>query len=149
MRLSPITGTPKYDALTVTVTTVADETHGPDGKHKLSAPRLQQFSNAQVRRLTDYIQANLDCALNASDLANLVQLRPRQFSRMFSSTFGTTPHRYIMRERVARAKNLLSKGRPLVEIACDLGFASQSHFSCTFHKAIGVSPGRFRQEHRS
>jgi AraC-like DNA-binding protein len=50
-----------------------------------------------------------------------------------------------MKQRVARAKELISKGQPLVEIAAELGFASQSHFSGVFRKVTGVSPGRFRQ----
>jgi transcriptional regulator GlxA family with amidase domain len=106
---------------------------------------LPQFSTAKTGRVVAYIDANLDCALSLYDLANLVQLSSRQFFRTFLNTFGTTPHGYVMKERVARAKELISKGQPLVEIAAELGFASQSHFSGVFRKVTGVSPGRFRQ----
>jgi AraC family transcriptional regulator len=99
--------------------------------------------------MMDYIHANLDCKLNLFDLANLVQLRPRQFFRIFSNTFDTTPHRYVMNERVAQAKELLLSGQLLVEIATVLGFANQSHFSGVFRNATGMSPGRFRREHCS
>jgi AraC family transcriptional regulator len=106
---------------------------------------LRQFSAAEARRVEEYIHANLDCQLTLFDLANLVQLSPRQFFRIFSSTFGTTPHKYIMSQRVARAKELISKGQLLVEVAAMLGFASQSHFSGAFRRFTGMSPGRFRQ----
>ena len=110
---------------------------------------LRKFSEVEARRVMDYIHANLDRALNIFDLAELIQLSPRQFIRIFSNTFGTTPHRYIINKRVTLAKELIAKGRLLVEIAVKLGFASQSHFSGVFRKVTGMSPGQFRQGARS
>ena len=109
---------------------------------------LRKFSEVEARRVMDYIHANLDGALNIFELAELIQLSPRQFIRIFSNTFGTTPHRYIVNKRVALAKELIAKGRLLVEIAVKLGFASQSHFSGVFRKDTGMSPGQFRQDAR-
>ena len=109
---------------------------------------LRKFSEVEARRVMDYIHANLDRALNIFDLAELIQLSPRQFIRIFSNTFGTTPHRYIINKRVTLAKELIAKGRLLVEIAVKLGFASQSHFSGVFRKVTGMSPGQFRQDAR-
>jgi AraC-like DNA-binding protein len=106
----------------------------------------RRFSQEQIRRVADYIRANLDEQLTLVDLACLVDLSPRQFFRIFSITFGTTPHRYIVNERVALAKELIFRGHMLVEIASVLGFASQSHFSGAFRKVTGMSPGRFRQD---
>jgi AraC family transcriptional regulator len=96
--------------------------------------------------VASYIQANLDGELTIFALAELVQLSPRQFFRIFSNTFGTTPHRYIVNERVSRAKELIAKGWLLVDIAAMIGFASQSHFTGVFRKATGVCPGQFRQD---
>jgi AraC family transcriptional regulator len=106
---------------------------------------LRKFSEVEARRLMDYIHANLDRALSLFDLAQIVQLSPRQFFRIFSNTFGTTPHRYILNERVGLAKEFIAKGRLLVEIAGNLGFASQSHFAGAFRKITGMSPGQFRR----
>jgi AraC family transcriptional regulator len=102
----------------------------------------RRFSQEHIRRVADYIRANLDEQLTLGDLACLVDLSPRQFFRIFSITFGTTPHRYIVNERVALAKELIFRGQMLVEIASVLGFASQSHFSGVFRKVTGMSPGR-------
>jgi AraC-like DNA-binding protein len=112
----------------------------------MSERKLSPLSDAQARRLVDHIHANLDCELSLFDLSKLVHCSPRQFVRLFSNTFGKTPHQYIINERVARAKDLLLQGRLLVEIATTLGFSSQSHFSGTFRKATGMSPGRFRRQ---
>jgi AraC family transcriptional regulator len=109
---------------------------------------LRKFSEVEARRVMDYIHANLHGPLNIFELAELIQLSPRQFIRIFSNTFGTTPHRYIINKRVALAKELIAKGRLLVDIAGKLGFASQSHFSGVFRKVTGMSPGQFRQDAR-
>ena len=54
----------------------------------------ERFRRLEARRVMDYIHANIDRELSIFDLAKLVQLSPRQFIRIFSNTFGTTPHRY-------------------------------------------------------
>jgi AraC family transcriptional regulator len=115
-------------------------------RRRNSRKPIRRFSAEQARRVADYIQANLDGELNLFDLAELVHLSPRQFFRIFWNTFGTTPHRYIVEERVAQAKELIAKGRLLVDIAAKLGFASQSHFTGVFRQVTGMSPGRFRRE---
>jgi AraC family transcriptional regulator len=120
------------------------------GQYSVKKPNRtppRQLSAAQAQRVVGYIHANLHCNMHLSDLADLVQLSPRQFFRTFSNSFGTTPHQYIMNKRVAEAKGLLSQGQSLVEVAALLGFASQSHFCGVFRRATGLSPGRFRQEH--
>jgi AraC family transcriptional regulator len=106
----------------------------------------RQFRQEHARRLVEFIRANLAHDLTLGDMADLVDMSPRQFFRLFSSTFGSTPHRYVVSERVSRAKELLAAGLSLVEIAHSLGFASQSHFTNVFSRITGLSPGRFRQE---
>jgi transcriptional regulator GlxA family with amidase domain len=63
----------------------------------------RKFSEPEARRVMDYIHANIDRELSVVDLAQLAKISPRQFIRIFSNTFGTTPHRYILNERVAQA----------------------------------------------
>jgi AraC family transcriptional regulator len=94
----------------------------------------------------DFIRTNLDCGLRVKDLASLVDLSPRQFFRRFLNTFGTTPHRYVVNERVTQAKQLLLSKQQLGAIAVTVGFANQGHFSVVFRKATGISPNRFRLE---
>jgi AraC family transcriptional regulator len=110
---------------------------------------VRRLSRLQSQRLVDYVRANLDRELSLFELAALVQLSPRQFFRTFANTFDTTPHRYVIKERVERAKMLLSGDDMLVDIANGLGFSNQSHFSAVFRRATGMSPGRYRKEHRS
>jgi AraC family transcriptional regulator len=126
---------------------LGNEIHSGGGRLRGLPPR--RFSAAQSSLVEKYIHANLGYELNLFDLANLVRLSPRQFFRIFSNTYRMTPHKYMMNERVARAKELMLRGQRLADIAAALGFTSRSHFSYVFRVATGMSPRRFRQQHRS
>jgi AraC family transcriptional regulator len=109
----------------------------------------RRFSRAQIERLEGYIRANIGGELSLYNLAHLVEMSPRQFFRIFSTTFGSTPHRFVMLVRVTHAKELLKAGQLPAEVAAHLGFSSQSHFTNVFRKLTGISPGRFRQDNRT
>ena len=69
------------------------------------------------------------------------------FTRMFTDHFGISPHEFIIRERIARAKNLLINTTLSVgEIALDSGFFDTSHMSNCFKKREGMSPVSFRRK---
>lgn len=108
----------------------------------------QRFSRPQIQRLVEYIHANLAEDLSLHRLADLVDMSPRHFFRLFANTFGSTPHRFIVSERVTRAKELLANGLSPIEVVEELGFVSQSHLTDVFRKATGTTPGLFRREHR-
>lgn len=107
-----------------------------------------KLSLSQVRRVQDYIDANLSEDLTVSKLAGVVELSPHYFSCVFKNTIGITPHRYVLSKRIKEGRKLLSKRQaPILEVAMALGFASQSHFTDAFRKITGTTPGRFRQDH--
>lgn len=107
-----------------------------------------KFSPSQIRRLLDYIHAHVGNDFSLIGLANVAHLSPRHFCRLFRNTFGTTPHRYVVSERVDQAKQLLAARQlPIIDIAGLTGFASQSHFTEVFRRTIGVSPRRYQQLH--
>jgi AraC family transcriptional regulator len=104
------------------------------------------LTRSQVRRVLDYIEANLHRDVALQDLAKITDLSLHHFARMFKRTMGAAPHRYVLERRVDRAKEMLrDTGTSLVEISLSLGFSSQSHFTNTFHRMVGAPPGEFRE----
>ncbi len=102
------------------------------------------------RRLVDYIEQHLDQPLALGELARLVALSEYHFARMFSTSFGLPPHRYVLQRRLLRARELLQHSAlPLGEIALACGFASASHFSNRFRQAFGAAPGLLRAARQS
>jgi AraC-like DNA-binding protein len=78
--------------------------------------------------------------------AQLARLSSFHFLRLFSSVLGVTPHQYLLRARLRRAARLLVETDSTVtDVALAAGFADLSNFVRTFHRAAGVSPGRFRR----
>ena len=106
----------------------------------------QRFSDSQIRGLSDYISENIADELSLTELAELLNLSPRQFFRLFCNTFRQTPYRYLMDERVRRAKELLSAGSSPAVVADHLGFENQDHFKHMFKRIAGTSPTRFKRE---
>jgi AraC family transcriptional regulator len=102
------------------------------------------LSTLKLRKIEEFVECNLGDGITLVDLAGLVELSPRHLCRSFKEATGMTPYRYVLRQRIARAKLLLREGKlPITEIALLLGFASHSHFSNCFRKAVGVSPSKF------
>jgi AraC family transcriptional regulator len=100
----------------------------------------------RLRRVLDYIEANLEGDLNLDLLASIACLSRYHFARAFRQAVGQSPHRYVSARRLDRAKALLMQGdRSLVDIALSLSFSSQANFTRAFKQATGQAPGQFRQ----
>jgi len=71
-----------------------------------------------------FIRENLDTDIAVSDLAACIGVSSAHFSRIFRTSFGMSPYRFVMRERVAKAKAMLEESRwSIGEIAIELGFS--------------------------
>ncbi len=79
-------------------------------------------------------------------MAEVVGMSQYYFSKLFKMSTGTTPHQYVMRQRVERAQELLRDGNTaLVEVATQVGFETQSHFTSVFRRLVGITPKKFRE----
>jgi len=103
----------------------------------------------QARRVLDYIESNLSQELTLGELAGITDLSLHHFARMFKQTIGVAPYRYVLERRLEQAKRMLRSARSsLVEISLSTGFDSQSHFTSTFHRMVGTTPGEFQRSVR-
>jgi AraC family transcriptional regulator len=114
-------------------------------------PLLKEYrgglSRRKLERVINYVRTNSDRDLSLQELANLVQMSPRYFSTLFKQSTGLTPHQYVIRTRVDRAKQLLLQGEiSIADIAQNVGFANQSHLNLHFKRLVGVTPKQFTQQ---
>ena len=99
----------------------------------------------QLRRVDEFIEAHLDGDPSIADLARECRLSESHFARAFRRTTGMTPHRWVMKRRIERAKELLLQSDlELTQIALACGFVDQSHLNRNFVRAEGHSPGKWR-----
>jgi len=103
----------------------------------------------QDRAVRDYIQHHLARAITLDDLAGQAGMSRFHFARRFRSATGTTPHEFLLQQRVKRARTMLERtNTPLPEIARECGFADQSHLTREFKKRVGMTPGAYRAQRR-
>jgi AraC family transcriptional regulator len=93
----------------------------------------------------DYVRAYLAESISIEKLAELTELSPFHFSRVFKQSTGMTPLQFVIRERMLKAQQLIREtSRSLIEIALEVGYTSPSHFAQVFRRTTGMAPTEFR-----
>ena len=102
----------------------------------------------RMRRVAEYVQANLGATISLQALGDVAQLSVFHFSRLFKARAGVTPHQYVLKLRIARAKSLLNDpSQTIADIAAQCGFAHQQHFADAFRRSEGMTPTAYRERH--
>jgi AraC-like DNA-binding protein len=95
-------------------------------------------------RAKDLIDRDYAQPLDVPALARAAHASTAHFSRSFKRTFGESPHQYLLRRRIERAKELLrGTNRSVTEISLDVGFRSLGSFSSGFRALVGESPSDY------
>jgi len=103
----------------------------------------------QLNRAIDFINAHLAEDISLESLAGAAGLSPFHFARLFKRSTGVSPHQYVLRCRVERARGLLMRSKAsIAEVAVEVGFCDQSHLAAHFKRVYGVSPKSFLQQIR-
>ena len=88
--------------------------------------------------------------INLPDISAQANLSPYYFLRVHKLAYGETPHEFLTRLRIERAKTLLARGSHNVTEACfEVGFSSLGSFSTLFANRVGLSPSEYRCHVRS
>jgi AraC family transcriptional regulator len=96
-------------------------------------------------KIEDYVRAHLAESISIETLAELAELSPFHFSRVFKQATGMTPLQFVTRERMLQAQQLIREtSRSLIEIALEVAYTSPSHFTKVFWRVTGVTPKEFR-----
>jgi AraC family transcriptional regulator len=100
----------------------------------------------QVRKVSAYVETHLHLKLCTANLAAVAKFSVFHFCRAFRTSFGETPHTYVMRRRIERAQGVMLKTRSsLAQIAIDCGLADQAHLCKCFRRFVGESPNVWRR----
>jgi AraC family transcriptional regulator len=104
------------------------------------------LSKQKLKQVIEYIEAYLGEDISLSDIANELGMSQYYFCHLFKRSTGISPHQFLIRQRVERAKLLLKQPeRTVASIAIECGFANQSHFARCFRQCTGVNPNQFRK----
>jgi AraC family transcriptional regulator len=113
-------------------------------------PRPGGLSVRQLKSVLDFIGDNLGGTLTLAGMAREANLSPYHFSRLFKKSTGMSPHQYVIRERVERAKGLLLRGdMPVAAVAREVGFSDQGHLARHTKRLLGATPGEILKKRRA
>jgi AraC-like DNA-binding protein len=108
---------------------------------------LSQDSDSYINLAKEYIQTYFNSNITLSDICDEIHVSQYHFIRTFSKQVGLTPHMYLSKVRIEKAKELLDARHYTVsETAALCGFASTPYFSAVFKKATGYTPAAYKKK---
>jgi AraC family transcriptional regulator len=117
--------------------------HAADGRPLVCS--AEGLASWQLRIAKEYLEDQSACGASLADLARLIGFSQSRLARGFKASTGLAPYTWAMQARIRKAKVLLTDDRiPLSEVALQLGFADQSHFTKAFKRGAGITPGEWR-----
>ncbi len=113
-----------------------------------SGPASGGMAGWRLRRVVDFMAANLAGDIDLDDLAQVSGLSRAQFFRSFRQETGTSPARYLERMRVREARGAIERGCSLPEASAAAGFGSTDAMTRAFLRVLHVTPGVYRRWQR-
>jgi AraC family transcriptional regulator len=105
------------------------------------------LGSARLRRIKELVHAKMGDDLSLDEMAQSIGLSTAHFARMFRKSTGETPHQFVLRQRVERAKAMLrAPDTRVLDVAVACGFKTQQHFAQVFCDVCGVSPTQYRRD---
>jgi AraC-like DNA-binding protein len=111
-------------------------------------PAAEPRDDPALRRAREYLLADLAAQPTLDELAAVAGVGKYRLIRLFRAAEGMPPHRYLLAQRVRRARRLLETGHPIAEVAAVTGFSDQSHLHRQFRRALDVTPGEYAARFR-
>jgi AraC family transcriptional regulator len=103
----------------------------------------------RLHHARDYIETRLGEPTSVAEIASVAAMAPHHFIRQFKQLFQETPHQYLKRRRLERARWLIEETEmPVTEVGLEVGFDSLGTFSWLFRKRYGQAPNHYRSHVR-
>jgi len=114
---------------------------------QLSRPVAQLRESQRLGKLFDYLHQHLAVPHTVDSLSRRVGMSQRTFLRRFQDATGTTPSRWLLNERLLRAKDYLENSRLSIDsIAEQTGFGQAATLRHHFRQHYALSPARYRKQ---
>lgn len=99
-----------------------------------------------IQNILTFINENLENKITVSDLAREFYCSESYISHRFRQEVGQSVSEYILQRKIVLAKMMIRQQKPIAQVAQEIGFSSQSHFSRAFRKVTGKTPLQWKKE---
>ena len=103
-----------------------------------------QPTNILTCEIKTFIDKNITHNLTLEDISKEFLISPFHLIRLFKKELNLTPYQYILNKKINLAKELLSKGTNIAEVAVLVGFNDQSHLYKYFKQVFSISPKEYQ-----
>lgn len=120
--------------------------HREGGQAQFIPRPVAQEQQGQLAKLLDWTRANLDAPHSLTSLSQRAHMSPRTLLRRFKESTGLAPGEWLIRERIALAREMLESGRTRIhQVAERVGFGSEESFRRHFRLRVGASPAAYQR----
>jgi AraC family transcriptional regulator len=119
---------------------------GERPNHQRADSTVSALPSYALKRVLERIEHSFQSEISLSSLAEEAGYSRGHFLKMFRTSMGMTPHRYLLERRIDHARSLLKRREiTIIDVAANCGFSSQAHLTQVFRKHVGVTPGDYRR----
>ncbi|WP_298511320.1 AraC family transcriptional regulator [uncultured Kordia sp.] len=106
---------------------------------------FQKNADEPFDDILNYLSLNYNQSITLETLQKKFKVNKFKLQKSFKKSIGLTPLEYLTTIRIENSKKFFYTDVPLVEIALESGFYDQSHFTHSFKKYVGVTPGDYKK----
>jgi len=119
---------------------------GERPNHQRADSAVSALPPYALKRVLERIEHTFQSEISLASLAEDAGYSRGHFLKMFRTSMGMTPHRYLLKRRIDYARSLLKcREISIIDVAASCGFSSQAHLTQVFREHIGVTPGDYRR----
>ncbi len=101
--------------------------------------------NINIKLAKEYIEENINSNPTVKEISKYLNISEFHFFKLFKQAFHISPHAYLLNQKICRAKELLANQEEIAQVAYELGFADQSHFSRVFKSYVATTPNEYKK----
>ncbi len=114
-----------------------------------SGGMARQRPSDAIRLVLDYMDHHLSNPPSVAELAKMISCSESHFKQKFRREVGLPPAKYLMKQRISAAKQMLLSGAGVTQTAYALGFSSSQHFTTCFKSYLGVPPRAWLRQNQA
>ncbi|MEE9363128.1 MAG: AraC family transcriptional regulator [Cellulophaga sp.] len=116
-----------------------------DTLNDVHQPYFKKYADEPFDDILNYLSLNYNQSITLETLQKKFRVNKFKLQKSFKKNIGLTPLEYLTTIRIENSKKHFYTDVPLVEIALESGFYDQSHFTHSFKKYVGVTPGNYKK----